>query len=235
MLNKFVVNNTLWYLINSFNYTKDTGWFSVENKKLQRLLVWNILEYTVMYFLEIKNIPYKTDKSNPFLEDDWADITIDKNWIPLYIHCKWSLMKNMVWQIRNWKKLIEDLNKYNGYILIWYININLVNKIIQLVDIYLKNWGVFAKQPNIISIEEILEVINFNTNINYDNILNNNYWQNIIEIYWLITTEDYFNNSYFVWYGENIPWTNFNQFFQEWSYFLNKDFSNFIKLNDLIL
>lgn len=233
-LNKFVIDNTLWYFINSFNYTKDAWWFSKENKKFQRLLVWNILEYTVIYFLEIKKIQYKTDKSDPFLEDGWADITINNNWKNIYLHCKWSLIKNMVWQIRNWKNLIKNLYQYNWFILIWYIDSILVNKIIQLIDIYLKNWWVFAKKPYIISIEKILNTIKSTYNMNYDDIINNNYWYNIIEIYWLIKIEDYFNNSYFVWYWEKIPWTNFCQFFQEWSYFLKKDFKNFYKLNDII-
>jgi len=55
-----------------------------------------------------------------------------------------------------------------------------------------------------------------------------------INIKGLISVEDYFNNSYLVKYWEQIPWTNFTQNFKEWSYFLNKDFKEFISIKTLL-
>jgi len=225
---KYIIDNTLWYLINSYNYTQDMGLFTNENKKLQRLIVWNVLEYTVMYFLNRSNIFYKTDKNNPFKTDIWTDIIINN----INIHCKWSLLKPMVWQIRNGKKIIDDLNNKWWYLLIGYINRELVDKVIKLLELYISNWWVLATNYELVWIEEILKTLNIN--INYDYFFNEKTFIKNISIYWLLSIDDFFNNSVFVWFNEKIPWTNMTQFFEEWSYFLDTKFNNYIQFSEIL-
>jgi len=170
MLNQYIINNTLWYLINSYNYTNDTWDFQYNPKKIERLSVWNILEYTIMYFLEMTNIHFETDKNNPFTIDNWIDILVNGN-IPL--HCKGSSSTSLIWQVRNWQWIISDLNKYRWYIVIAYINYHLVQDIKILIERYLNNWWSFTNNENIIDIDTILSTI---WEIDYNNILNNNYY-----------------------------------------------------------
>lgn len=225
---EYILKKTIWYIINSYYHTVDMWWFQVDPKKIERISVWNILEYIIMYYLDIAWIKYKTDKDNPFLEDQWVDILVN-NEIPL--HCKWSSLKSMIWQIRNWKTIMKDLKKEWGYIVIWYVNYSLVKKISEIINLYIQRGWSFAKKE-IITITEIEKYLN---DIDYNKIINPKNWNNQIEIYWLVSIDDYFNNSYYIPSWENIPWTNFNQNFKEWSYFLNPKFDQYISLKELLL
>jgi len=231
LINEYIINNSLWYLVNSYNYTKDTWWFKVNPKKIKRIITWNLLEYYLMYYLELAKIPFEADKNNPFREDLGVDILIDNQ---IALHCKATSIPKMLWQIRNWKELINDLYKYGWYIVIGVINSNLIYNIEKLVDKFLNNWWKFSTNNIEVSIEEILYYIW--DNINYDYILPQEHIEQKIDIKWLIDIDTFFDNSYFVKYWENFPWTNFSQWFIEWSYLLRQDFDNnqFLKLIDIL-
>jgi len=257
----YIITKSIWYLINSWNFTADMWWFKFNNnqnikellnndkviKKIHRILAWNILEYTIMYFLELKWIPYESDKSNPFRTDTGVDILIldEQNWnIPL--HCKASMIKNMVWQIRNWKTIMNDLETEGWYLVFAYIKKWILDFSFSFLKLLINTNRLinFPKtKDEIYEYERLLNDFLYSLEQdqtfwdNFKSILNfhNKFWLNWnIEIKGLITPEDYFKNSIFVWHNEKIPWTNFTQFFEEWSYFIRQDYNNYIKLNDLL-
>lgn len=257
----YIISKSVWYLINSWNFTADMWWFKFDNnknikgllsndkviKKIHRILAGNILEYTIMYFLELKWVAYESDKSNPFRTDTGVDILIlnEKKWdIPL--HCKASMIKNMVWQIRNWKTIMNDLKNKWGYLVFAYIKKWILDFSFNFLKLLIdtNRLNNFPKSKDeIYEYDKVLKDLlfsleqdqefwkQFQSLINYHNKL---WLEWNIEIKWLIKPEEYFNNSIFVWHNEKIPWTNFNQFFQEGSYFIKQDYNNYIKLKELL-
>ena len=228
-LKNFVVLNTIWYFVNSYNYTLDSWNFQRINQKdeeykrtqeikTERLLVGNILEYYIIFYLLNNNIAIKHDKNNPFNPDNGVDIFLIKEKINLFL--KWT-SSNLLWQIR--KPLLNDYKRMGWYLLLAKISKTLIKKFKDILKIYFDNWGVYSTNKKIISIEEIKNKI-WNININItDN----------IEVKGILNINDYEKNSIFVAYQEQFPWTQYVQNFKEWSYVLKK-WVNFKKIKDLL-
>lgn len=212
--NDYIFFESLWYFINSFNYTVNMWGFQTGNdKKIKRILPWKFFEYFIVYYLY--QLWYEKDfsfKENPFIADNWVDITL--KWVPL--HLKSTTMKNMVCQVRNWPWVVDKLQEKWGYLLMWYINPQIIDAITPGILHVIDHFWYWSPQ-NEIKYEDIK---NFWIHKWYYNHYNT-YLDEFIEFIGCISVADYFDNTLFVKYWELFPYTNISQNFTEWSFILD--------------
>lgn len=226
------IYDTLWYFINTFNYSYNTWWnnyFStISNNEKEKniiktkegLLTWNLFSFYVINLLEKNWFKINHNKNNPFWKHNPIDIDFINKDLKLFL--KATTNEKIFWQMK--PSVLKKYKEYNGYFLIATVNKKIISYLSYLFDLYLKRWGVLAENKRIISVDEIKEKIPRIKKID----LNNS-----ITIYGLVSVQDYENIATFVPYWNYFWITKYKQTVKEGTFYLNKN-SEYKKLKDIL-
>lgn len=227
-----IIYETLWYFINTFNYSYNTWWtnyFSVINSKekeknisktIEGLLTGNLLSFFVINILEDRGFKVNHNKNNPFWKSNPFDIDFQDRDLKLFL--KWTTNDKIFWQIK--PSLLKKYQNYNGYFLIAHIDKKIILYLAKLFELYIRNGWVLAENKRIINIEEVKTKI---PKINKIDLLK---W---ITIYGLISIKDYNKIATFVPYGNYFWITKYKQTVKEWTYYVNKN-TEYKKLKEIL-